>query len=507
MNAFILVSLVGVVLGIGVGYWIRQVISQRRADSVEVKIKNQLEEARNKAREVVLAAKDKAAATLDEAKNEEKDRKKELILLEQKLTHREDILNQRLTESEKKSRDLDQNLNKLRVIKARIEELRQEAEKELERIANLSLQEARQELFKKIEEGSKQETIELLKKLEREKRDEIEKQALEIMRVAIQRFSRSNVGEITTSFVTIPDEEMKGKIIGREGRNIRTLERLTGVDIIIDETPDTITLSSFDPIRRETAKVALEKLIKDGRIQPARIEEKVEEAKKEINEKIREAGENAVYEVGVLDLPKEIIYLLGRLNYRQSYGQNVLRHSIEAAQLAGMIAAELGVNIETAKRAALLHDIGKAIDHEVEGTHIELGRRILQKYGLSEDIIKAIEPHHEDYPFETPESYVVAAAEAISASRPGARRDTLENYLKRLEELEKLALSFEGVEKAYAIQAGRELRVFVIPEKIDDLGTLNLAKEISAKIEAELNYPGEIKVNVIRETRAVEYAR
>ena len=327
------------------------------------------------------------------------------------------------------------------------------------------------------------------------------------MRVAIQRFSRSNVGEITTSFVTIPDEEMKGKIIGREGRNIRTLERLTGVDIIIDETPDTITLSSFDPIRRETAKVALEKLIKDGRIQPARIEEKVEEAKKEINEKIREAGENAVYEVGVLDLPKEIIYLLGRLNYRQSYGQNVLRHSIEAAQLAGMIAAELGVNIETAKRAALLHDIGKAIDHEVEGTHIELGRRILQKYGLSEDIIKAIEPHHEDYPFETPESYVVAAAEAISASRPGARRDTLENYLKRLEELEKLALSFEGVEKAYAIQAGRELRVFVIPEKIDDLGTLNLAKEISAKIEAELNYPGEIKVNVIRETRAVEYAR
>ncbi|HOX21812.1 MAG TPA: ribonuclease Y, partial [Candidatus Paceibacterota bacterium] len=289
--------------------------------------------------------------------------------------------------------------------------------------------------------------------------------------------------------------------------NIRTLERLTGVDIIIDESPDTITLSSFDPIRRETAKLALEKLIKDGRIQPARIEEKIEEAKKEINEKIKDAGENAVYEIGILDLPKEIIYLLGRLNYRSSYGQNVLQHSIEAAHLAGMIAAELGGNVEISKKAALLHDIGKAIDHEVEGTHVELGRRILQKYGLSNEIIKAIEPHHEDYPFETPESYIVAAAEAISAGRPGARRDSLDNYLKRLEELEKLAASFSGVEKAYAIQAGRELRVFVVPEKIDDLGALNLAKDISAKIQEELNYPGEIKVTVIRETRAVEYAR
>ncbi|HRY77054.1 MAG TPA: ribonuclease Y [Candidatus Paceibacterota bacterium] len=507
MNTLILVSIAGALLGIGVGYWIRQTIGQRRADSIEAKIKNQLEEARNKARETILAAKDKAVAILDEAKNEEKDRKKELAVFEEKITRREEILNQRLMENEKKNRDLDQNLNKLRQIKTRVEELRQEAEKEVEKSAGLTQKEAKEVLFQKIEQNSHQETTELLKKLEHEKRDEIEKQALEIMRVAIQRFSRSSVGEITTSFVTIPDEEMKGKIIGREGRNIRTLERLTGVDIIIDESPDTITLSSFDPIRRETAKLALEKLIKDGRIQPARIEEKIEEAKKEINEKIKDAGENAVYEIGILDLPKEIIYLLGRLNYRSSYGQNVLQHSIEAAHLAGMIAAELGGNVEISKKAALLHDIGKAIDHEVEGTHVELGRRILQKYGLSNEIIKAIEPHHEDYPFETPESYIVAAAEAISAGRPGARRDSLDNYLKRLEELEKLAASFSGVEKAYAIQAGRELRVFVVPEKIDDLGALNLAKDISAKIQEELNYPGEIKVTVIRETRAVEYAR
>lgn len=507
MNASILVSIIGLIIGAGIGYWIRQNLAQRKVDSIENKIKNQQEESRNKAREVILAAKDKAAEILDEIKNEERDRKKELLSFEQRLSHREEILNQKLTDNERKNKDLEQNLTKLRSVKERIEEIKKEAEQALERTANLSQKEAREELFKKIEQNSRQETTDLLKKLEREKRDEIEKQALEIMRVAIQRFSRSSVGEMTTSSVSIPNEELKGKIIGREGRNIRVLERLTGVDIIIDETPDAITLSSFDPIRRETAKIALEKLIKDGRIQPSKIEEKVEEAKKELNERIKQAGENAVYEVGILDLPKEIIYLLGRLNFRQSYGQNVLQHSIEAAHLAGMIAAELGTNVEVSKKGALLHDIGKAIDHEVEGTHVELGRRILQKYGLGEEIIKAIEPHHEDYPFETPESYIVAAAEAISAARPGGRRDTLENYLKRLEELEKLATSFEGVEKAYAIQAGRELRIFVVPEKIDDLGALNLAKDIATKIEAELHYPGEIKVNVIRETRAVEYAK
>jgi len=495
------------IIGIGIGYWIRHILGQRKANSIELTIKAQLEDARAKARETILAAKDKAAEILDEIKNEERDRKKELSVFEQRLNQREGILNQKLSENDKKDKELEQSIAKLKGVKVRIEEMQGQAEKELERVAGLSKKEATDELFKKIEQTSRQETTSLLQKLEREKRDEIEKQSLEIMRVAIQRLSRSNVTEVTTSFVSIPDEELKGKIIGREGRNIRTMERLTGVDIIIDESPDTITLSSFDPIRRAIAKLALEKLVKDGRIQPARIEEKVEEAKKEINDKIKEAGENAVYEVGILDLPKEIVYLLGRLNFRYSYGQNVLQHSIEVAHIAGMLAGELGGNLETTKKGALLHDIGKAIDHEVEGTHVELGKRILQKYGMPEEIIKAMEPHHEDYPFETPESYLVAAADAISAARPGARRDSLENYIKRLEELERLATQFKGVEKAYAIQAGRELRIFVVPEKIDDLGALNLAKDVAAKIESDLKYPGEIKVNVIRETRAVEYAR
>lgn len=507
METLILVSLATLLLGIFIGYLARQNIVKRQIDSAEQKIRTQLEEAKTKAKEIILAAKDKAAAILDEAQKEEKERKKELSAFEQRLNRREELLNQKLTETEAKNRSLEENIKKVKEIKEKVEEIRQEAQKELERIAGLSEEEAKKELFAKIENTHRQEITDLLKRMEKEKRDEIEKQAFNILETAIQRFSRSVSSEVTTSAFSIPDEETKGKIIGREGRNIRTLERLTGVDIIIDESPDTITLSSFDPLRRELARIALEKLIKDGRIQPAKIEEKVEEAQKELNEKIKEAGENAAYELGILDLPKEIIYLLGRLNYRTSYGQNVLQHSIEAAHLAKMIAAELNANVEVAKKAALLHDIGKAIDHEVEGTHVELGRKILQKYGIPEEIIKAIEAHHEDYPFETPESFIVAAAEAVSASRPGARRDSLENYLKRLENLEKIALSFDGVQKAYAIQAGRELRVFVVPEKIDDLGALNLAKQIANRIHDELNYPGEIKVNVIRETRAVEYAR
>ncbi|HQM35048.1 MAG TPA: ribonuclease Y, partial [Candidatus Paceibacterota bacterium] len=425
----------------------------------------------------------------------------------QRLNRREELLNQKLTETEAKNHNLEENIKRVKEIKEKVEELRLETKKELERVARLSTEEAKKELFTQLEKTHQQEIADLLKRLEKEKRDEIEKESFKILETTVQRLSRSVSSEITTSVFTIDNEELKGKIIGREGRNIRALERLTGVDIIIDEAPDAITLSSFDPLRRELARISLEKLIKDGRIQPAKIEEKVEEAQKELNEKIKEAGENAAFELGILDLPKEIIYLLGRLNYRTSYGQNVLQHSIEAAHLAKMIAAELGANVEVAKKGALLHDIGKAIDHEVEGTHVELGRKILKKYNIPEEIIKAIEPHHEDYPFETPESYIVAAAEAISASRPGARRDSLENYLKRLENLEKIALSFDGVQKAYAVQAGRELRIFVIPEKIDDYGALNLAKQVATKIHDELNYPGEIKVNVIRETRAVEYAR
>jgi len=507
METLILISLITLFLGIIIGYFVRQVVVRNQVKSAEQKIKAQLEEAKTKAKEIVLDAKGKAATILAEAQKEEKERKKELSAFEQRLNRREELLNQKLTETEAKNHNLEENIKRVKEIKQKVEELRLEAQKELERVANLSIEDARQELFAQLEKTHQQEIADLLRRMEKDKRDELDKEAFKILEIAIQRLSRSVSSEITTSVFTIDDEELKGKIIGREGRNIRALERLTGVDIIIDEAPDAITLSSFDPLRRELAKISLEKLIKDGRIQPAKIEEKVEEAKKELNEKIKEAGENAAFELGILDLPKEIIYLLGRLNYRTSYGQNVLQHSIEAAHLAKMIAAELNANVEVAKKGALLHDIGKAIDHEVEGTHVELGRKILKKYGIDESIMKAMEPHHEDYPFETPESFIVAAAEAISASRPGARRDSLENYLKRLENLEKIALSFDGVQKAYAVQAGRELRIFVIPEKIDDYGALNLAKQIATKIHDELNYPGEIKVNVIRETRAVEYAR
>ena len=400
-----------------------------------------------------------------------------------------------------------QDVEKLKTAKLEIDELKQKAVSELERITGLSAAQAKNFLLKSLQEKYQQELASTVQKLDKERREEIERRSLEIMTTAIQRYARSHVGEITTTAFSLNDEDVKGKIIGREGRNIRALERATGVELIIDETPDSIVISSFDPVRREIAKSALQKLIKDGRIQPAKIEEKVEEARQELNKKIIELGEAAAYETGIYDLSKEIIQLLGRLHFRVSYGQNVLIHSIETAYLAAMIAAELGCNIEVAKKAALLHDIGKAIDHEVQGSHVELGRRILKKYGVGEEVIQAMEAHHEEYPFASPEAYIVAAADALSASRPGARRDTLENYLKRLEDLEKIALGFEGVKNAYAISAGRELRIFVTPEKIDDFRALQLARDIANKIESELKYPGEIKVNVIREVRAVEYAK
>ena len=374
-------------------------------------------------------------------------------------------------------------------------------------MAGLSTEEAKEMLFKEITQKYREDLLEYASKMMKERREELEQKAIEILSTAIQRYSRSSAAELTTTAVALPDEDFKGKVIGKEGRNIRAFERLTGVELVIDETPDSIVISSFDPVRREVAKSALEKLIKDGRIQPAKIEEKVEEATQEISKKIVEAGEAAAYEVGVYDLPKEIIQLLGRLHYRTSYGQNVLRHSVEVSHFASMIAQELGLDAEVAKRGALLHDIGKSIDHEVPGSHVDIGRKILKKYDVDERVIQAMEAHHEEYPYAIPEAYVVAAADAVSASRPGARRDTLENYLKRLSELENIATGFEGVKNAYAISAGREIRIFVEPEKIDDFGALELARNISKKIESEVKFPGEIKVVVIRETRAVEYAR
>lgn len=507
MTFNILTGALALAAGMLLGYLIRQLIATRSADSREAKTKRQFEETETRVKEVLLEAKDKAVKILEDAKNQERERLAILARQEDRLNIQFKKIEQKEDDLENNKRDLERQANQIKTIHQEVDALKKKSEEIIEQVSGLSREEAKAKLFSQIEEESKADLVAAIQKLEKNRLEELEKKACEIMTTAIQRYARSHISEITTSTVNLPSDELKGRIIGKEGRNIRTLERLTGVEVIVDETPETITLSSFDPLRREIAKIALLKLMADGRIQPARIEEKVEEAKKEVSKKVLEAGEMAIYEVGILDLPKEITMLLGRLAFRTSYGQNVLLHSIEMAHIANMLARELGINAEVAKKAALLHDIGKAVDHEIEGTHLELGRKILQKYGIDQAVIKAMESHHEDYPFSTPESFIVAAADVISGARPGARRDTVENYIKRLTELENIANSFAGVEKSYAISAGREIRIFVQPEKIDDLRALQLAKEMAKKIESELKYPGEIKVNVIRETRAVEYAR
>ncbi len=494
-------------IGAALGYALRQFLGLRAKDSVEQKIKEKLEEAKLKANEIVLEAQKKSAGLIEESKKEERERKSQIDRLEERLINKEEAIEKEVLNLKTKESRLSEEFNNLKIKEGEVDELKNKAIGEIQKVAQLTPEEAKDLIFKKVYDDHQKDLALMIQKLEKERREELEKKSLDILTTAIQRYSRSHVSEITTTIFNLENEDLKGKIIGREGRNIKALERSTGVEFIIDEAPDYIVISSFDPLRREIARLALEKLIKDGRIQPARVEEKVEEARQEINKRISELGEEAVYEVGVYDLPKEIIQLLGRLHFRTSYGQNVLIHSIEAAHLASMLASELGLNTEVAKKAALLHDIGKAIDHEVAGNHVELGQKILRKYGVSEEVIKAMESHHEDYPFSTPESYIVAAVDALSAARPGARRENLENYLKRLEELEKIATGFQGVKTAYAISAGRELRIFVIPEKIDDFGAFQLARDIAAKIESELKYPGEIKVNVIREVKAVEYAK
>lgn len=496
-----------VLLGIIAGYFVRHLIAGRRIDSLEKRLKEEIRKAKNEAQDIVLEAKNKAVSLLDEAKEDLKERKTSIERLEERLFKKDEELVRREGELRTERETIVHKTQEIEEKSKELGEIKDSVREELSRVAGLSSEEAREKLMKEVEEKHSEDLAKVLIALTREKREEIEKKSLEIMTEAIQRYARSHVAEMTTSVFTLPSEDLKGKIIGREGRNIRTLERLTGVELIIDETPETIVISSFDPVRREIARLALQKLIKDGRIQPAKIEEKVEEAKAEIDTRIFEIGEEAAYEVGILGLPKEIVQLLGRLSFRTSFGQNVLVHSIEMAHLSGMMAAELGVNVEVTKTGALLHDIGKAIDHEVPGTHVELGRKILKKYGIDDKVIAAMESHHEEYPFSSSEAFIVAAADILSAARPGARRGTLENYLKRLEDLEKIATSFEGVRQAYALSAGREVRVFVVPEKIDDFRALQLARDIASKIESELKYPGEIKVNVVRESRAVEYAK
>ena len=497
----------GIIFGLIAGYFIRQAISVRKANSLEQKIKSQVEEAQTQAREIVLKAQDKAASLYDELKKEESERGTKLDRLEGHLIKKEELLNKQTQDIEVKQKKASEELVKINSSKADVEDLRKQAIEKLEKLSDMGVKEAKESLLEMVKKDHQKDLVDSIRKLEKERREEVEKKSLDIITTALQRYARSHIAEMTTTTFTLPDEDLKGKIIGREGRNIRALERLTGVEIIVDETPETIVISSFNPMRREIARLALDKLIKDGRIQPAKIEEKVDEAQRETDKRVMELGEDAVYELGIVDFPKEIVKLLGQLHFRTSYGQNVLHHSIEMAHIAGMIASELGANVEVAKKAALVHDIGKAIDHEVEGTHIELGRKLLKKYGVDELVIRAMEAHHDDYPHTTPEAFIVTTADILSGARPGARRDSVENYVKRLDGLEKIALDFEGVKSAFAVSGGREIRVFVIPEKIDDFSALQLAKDISNRIQSEMKYPGEVKINVIREMRAIEYAR
>jgi len=508
-TGLILVALgiVSLAAGAVLGYLARQTIAKKQLTTAEGKINKMEEEAEQKARGLEISAKNRAVEILEEAKRKEKDREDQIMRLERRLENREGILDKKMDELDRGRQILENKAEEIRRIRKEAEEVRRKELARLEKIAALSKEQAKKILLQLTEEEYKDNITQRIAKLEKEGKEEIEKKAKNLMTQVVQKYAASHAQEIMTTTVAIPSDEIKGRIIGREGRNIKALERLTGVEFIIDDVPEAVVISGFDPVRRETARIALEKLIEDGRIHPTKIEETMEYAKKEIDNKIKEAGEAAAYDAGVAGLNPKLLYILGRLRYRTSYGQNVLLHSLEVAHLAGALAAELGADAALAKKAGLLHDIGKALDHEVEGKHVDIGVKILEKFGVDKEVIDAMKSHHEDYPFASPESYLIAAADAISASRPGARKDTLENYLKRLEELEAVANSFPGVEKTYAIQAGREIRVFVKPEEVDDLAALKMAKEIAAKIEDELKYPGEIKVNVLRETRAVEFAR
>ncbi len=497
----------GVAGGIIVGYLLRQLIAIQKKSTIEAKVKKLVEDSRTEAKELLLDAKEKASKVIDDAKAEEKERLTQVRRLEERVSEREQSVDRRVKDFEKKDKELEDKIERVKAIKVEVEELKSKSLTELERVSGLSKDEAVKEVTARVERDHAEDIMLRVKKLEQTGIADLERRAKNILTTIIQRLATPTTSEVSTTSVPLPSDDLKGKIIGREGRNIKTLERAAGVEVIVDDTPGFIIISSFDPVRRQIAKIALELLIQDGRIQPARIEETVEKAREEIEKQIKEAGEQAAYEVEVFDLDERLQMLLGRLKFRTSYGQNVLQHSIEMAHLAGMLAEEVGADVAIAKKGALLHDIGKAVDHEVTGTHVEIGRRILQKFGADERVIKAMQSHHEEYPYETLESIIVQTVDAISASRPGARRDSIENYLKRLEELEKIANSYEGVEKSYAISAGREIRIFVTPEKINDFQAHDIARKIAQQVESELKYPGEIKVTVIRETRVIEYAR
>lgn len=502
----LLLSIAGVA-GVAIGYYLRLIISLGKKGSMELEIKEMLLTAKEEAKIIITEAESKSNKYINEARKEIKEKEDKNQTTESRLIKKEDVLDKRQTDLEKEVEGIKEKVTEIKAIKERAEKLEIERAQALEKVAGMNTEEARQMLIKTIEKNAEQDLLVRISKLEQSGEEVLEKKAQEILSTSIQRLANSVASDVMSTSITIPNDEIKGKIIGKEGRNIKAFERMTGVEVIVDDTPGTITISSFDPVRRHLAKVALEELIKDGRIQPAKIEKVVAEAQASINKIIKEKGDQAAYECGVIGLDPRILLIVGRLHFRTSYGQNVLQHSIEMAHIAGMIAEEIGANVAVAKAGALLHDLGKALDHEVSGSHVEIGRRILQKFGASEEIVKAMQAHHEEYPYETVESRIVQTADAISGARPGARHDSIENYLKRLGDLEAIANGFTGVEKSYALQAGREIRIFVTPEKITDLEAKNMARDIALKIEKDLKYPGEIKVTIIRETRVVDFAR
>ena len=504
-------TVVGLAAGFGGGIVYRKKVAEREIGSAEAEATRLINEAirsgESRKKEMLLEAKDEIYRSRTEYEKEVKERRAELSKQERRLEQKEAALDKKMEAFERKEEELAKRMEALAQAQAEVEQIRRQQLATLEQISGLTQEQAKAYLLRSVEEEVRHETAMKIKELEQQMRDEAEEKAREIIATAIQRCAADHAAETTVSVVALPNDEMKGRIIGREGRNIRTLETITGVDLIIDDTPEAITVSSFDPVRREIARLALEKLIADGRIHPTRIEDMVEKARREVDRIIREEGERACYEVGVHNLNPELIKILGRQKFRTSYGQNVLNHSIEVAQIAGLMAAELGVDVALAKRAGLLHDLGKSIDHEVEGSHVQLGADLARKYKENPVVVNAIEAHHGDVEPKTVIAILVQAADAISAARPGARRENVENYIRRLQKLEELTGSYPGVEKAFAIQAGREVRIMVKPEVVTEDNMILLAREIAKKIESELEYPGQIKVNVIRETKAVEYAK
>jgi len=503
----IIVGLVGAFVGLAAGYYVRYIVSLSKKKSLEIDVKQTRLQAKEEAQSIIEKAERKSEDILKEVKIKEDKKEAEFKQNSERLFKREEQIDKRQQNVDAENEKIKRKTEELQMIKEKLSEKDTEKTVELERISNLTADEARKELIGDIERRSEADLVARIQKLEHINKEKLDNRAREILVTTIQRYANSTVNDLTTTAVSIPSDDAKGKIIGKEGRNIRAFERAAGVELIVDDTPDTVIVSSFDPIRRQVARVALENLILDGRIQPAKIEEAVETAKNEINNIIKEKGEQAAYDVGILNLDPRIVAILGRLYFRTSYGQNVLQHSIEMAHIAGMLAEQLGADPYIARAGALVHDIGKALDHEIQGTHVQIGMRILRKFGADERIVTAMKAHHEEYPYESLEAVIVQTADAISGARPGARRDTSENYIKRLQELEGVATSFDGVEKAFALSAGREVRVFVYPDKVSDLEAEKMARNIADQVEQDLKYPGEIKVTLIRENRLIEYAR